>query len=288
MKDLSLMTWKEIREVSKKDSVVFIVMAPIEEHGLCLPLATDIIEGENWSRGAMEMIEKKGKIKCYYLPTFPIAAASVNSFYGSVHFSMKTTFEVAYEILDSVRHMGFENIVIIASHADPDHQIAVIKAVRRINRKYGICAIAPMGAIFEGAGVEQAEAVKELENDYSNDFHAGWIETSSMLDINDNNVRKGYNELPDSDITDKDMISKRKQIAAMGDYGHIGIPRIATKEIGHDLNKNCIESICEAVIMFYYREEYEKYDNYFLYKIFPLHIGFFKLFGKVKRGKVGE
>ena len=235
----------------------------------------------------MEMIEKKSRIKCYYLPTFPIAAASVNTFYGSVHFSMKTTFEVAYEILDSVRHMGFENIVIIASHADPEHQIAVIKAVRRINRKYGICAIAPMGPIFEGAGVEPAEDLKELEKDYSNEFHAGWVETSSMLDINDNFVRSGYNELPDSDITDKDMISKRKQIAAMGDYGHIGIPRIATKEIGHDLNRNCIESICEAVINFYNRAEYEKYDDYLLYKILPLHIGFLKLFGKVKRGKVG-
>ena len=59
MRDLSLMTWKEIKEINKKDSVVFVVMAPIEEHGWCLPLATDIIEGENWSRGAMEMIEGK-------------------------------------------------------------------------------------------------------------------------------------------------------------------------------------------------------------------------------------
>ncbi|MCR4989605.1 MAG: creatininase family protein [Lachnospiraceae bacterium] len=288
MKDLSLMTWKEIKEVNKKDSVVFVVMAPIEEHGWCLPLATDIIEGENWSRGAMEMIEKNSRIKCYYLPTFPVAAASVNTFYGSVHFSMRTTFEVAYEILDSVRHMGFESIVIIASHADPDHQIAVIKAVRKINRKYGICAIAPMGSIFEGTGVEPTEDIKELEKDYSNDFHAGWIETSSMLDIDDNNVRSGFNKLPDSNITDKDMISKRKQLAAMGEYGHIGLPRIATKEIGHDLNRNCIESISEAVIKFYNRAEYKKYDNYFLYKILPLHIGFLKIFGKVKRGKVGE
>ncbi len=288
MRDLSLMTWKEIKEVDKKGSVVFVVMAPIEEHGWCLPLATDVIEGENWSRGAMKLIEEKSKILCYYLPTFPIAAASVNAFYGSVHFSMKTTFEVAYEILDSVRHMGFENIVIIASHADPDHQIAVIKAVRRINRKHGICAIAPMGSIFEGTGVEPAEDVKELEKRYGNDFHAGWVETSSMLDIDDNNVRSGFENLPDSDITDKDMISKRKQLAAMGDYGHIGMPRFATKVIGHKLNQNCIESICEAVINFYNRSGYEKYDDYFLFKILPLHIGFLKSFGKVKRGQVSE
>ena len=113
MKDLSLMTWKEIKELDKEKSIAFIVMAPIEEHGWCLPLATDLIEGENWSRGAMAELEKKNPVECYYLPSFPVAAASVNEFYGSIHFSMKTTFEVAYEVLESVRFMGFRHIVVI-------------------------------------------------------------------------------------------------------------------------------------------------------------------------------
>ena len=49
MKDLSLMTWKEIQAADKKKSIVFVVMAPIEEHGWCLPLATDVLEGVYWS-----------------------------------------------------------------------------------------------------------------------------------------------------------------------------------------------------------------------------------------------
>ena len=135
MKDLSLMTWKEVKAVDKEKSIAFIVMAPIEEHGWCLPLATDLIEGENWSRGAMAELEAKNPVECYYLPSFPVAAA---------------------------------------------------------------------------------------------------------------------------------------------------------KETGHQLNHNCIESICEAVINFYNRSDYKKYDNYFLYKILPLHIGFLKPFGKVRRTKAGE
>ena len=39
MKDLSLMTWKEIKQTDKEKSIVFAVLAPIEEHGPCLPLA---------------------------------------------------------------------------------------------------------------------------------------------------------------------------------------------------------------------------------------------------------
>lgn len=288
MRDLSLMTWKEIKNIDKAKGIVFIVMAPIEEHGLCLPLATDIIEGEEWSRGAMESVEKSSNAECYYLPTFPIAAASVNEFYGSVHFSMKTTYEVAYEILESVRFMGFRHIVLIASHADPDHQIAVIKAVRKINRKHGKCAIAPMGSIFMGAGVEEPKELKKMEQEHGDDFHAGWVETSSLLDIDERYVRDGYKELPDSNITDKEMISKKKQLKAMGEYGHMGMPRFATKKLGQELNHSCIESIGEAVIKFYNRKGYTKYDDYFLYKILPLHIGFIKPFGRVKRKKVSD
>ena len=194
MKDLSLMTWKEIKELDKEKSIAFIVMAPIEEHGWCLPLATDLIEGENWSRGAMAELEEKNPVECCYLPSFPVAAASVKEFYGSIHFSMKTTFEVAYEVLESVRFMGFKHIVVIASHADPDHQIAIIKAVRKINRKHGICAIAPIGAIFMGAGVEPSGEIKKLETEHGNDFHAGWVETSSLLDIDERFVRNGYKD----------------------------------------------------------------------------------------------
>ncbi|MBQ2480707.1 MAG: creatininase family protein [Treponema sp.] len=288
MKDLSLMTWKEIGEVNKEKAIAFIVMAPIEEHGLCLPLATDLIEGDAWSKGAMEELEKNHGLDCYFLPTFPIAAASVNEFYGSIHFSMKTTYEVAYEILESIRCMGFRHIVLIASHADPDHQIAVTKAVRKVNRKNNICAIAPMGAIFMGAGLEQPKEIRSMEKEHGNDFHAGWIETSSLLSINKKHVRQGYKDLPDSNISDREMIFKKKQLKAMGKYGHIGFPRLASEELGNLLNKNCVESICEAVVNFYRREGYKKYDDYFLYKILPLHIGFIKVFGRVRRRKVGQ
>ncbi len=288
MKDLSLLTWKEIKEIDKSKCIVFVVLAPIEEHGWHLPLATDLIEGDCWSKGAMEQLESKIGAECYYLPSFPIAAASVNEFYGSIHFSMKTTYDVTYEILESIRCMGFVNIVVIASHADPKHQIAVEKAVRKINKKHRICSFAPMGQIFMGVGVKAADILDVFEKEHANDFHAGWIETSSMLAIGETLVNETYKDVSDSDITDRDMISKKKQINAMGRYGHLGSPRLATKELGDMLNETCIDSITDAVIKFYKRDGYEQYGNYTLYKIFPLHIGFLPVFGRVNRKKVTE
>ena len=180
MRDLSMITWKEIREIDKSKSILFVVMAPIEEHGWHLPIATDLMEGEYWSKGAMKAVEEKLGVECFYLPSFPIASASVNEFYGSIHFSMKTTYEVTYAILDSAGCMGFQNIIIIASHADPQHQIAIEKAVRKINRKHGICAIAPMGQIFMGVFVKKSDCLERFEKEHENDYHAGWVETSCL------------------------------------------------------------------------------------------------------------
>ena len=286
MRDLSMMTWKEIKEIDKGKSIVFAVMAPIEEHGWHLPISTDLLEGEYWSRNAAKIVERKLNTECCYLPTFPIAAASVNEFYGSVHFSMKTTYEVAYGIMESLCCMGFRHVILIASHADPDHQIAVEKAVRKINRKYGISALAPMGQIFMGEGVKSSKELESFETEHADDFHAGWIETSSLLAMDESYVREGYRTLPDSKISDRDMISKKKQLKAMGKYGYLGCPRLASKELGDELNRNCSESIADAVTRFYKRDGYQKYTDYFLYKILPLHLGFMGAFGKVRRKKV--
>ena len=286
MRDLSMLTWKEIREIDKSKSILFVVMAPIEEHGWHLPIATDLMEGEYWSKGAMKAVEEKLGVECFYLPSFPIASASVNEFYGSIHFSMKTTYEVTYAILDSSGCMGFQNIIIIASHADPQHQIAIEKAVRKINRKHGVCAIAPMGQIFMGVSVKKSDCLERFEKEHENDYHAGWVETSCLLAMKEEYVREAYRKMPASEISDQDMIFKKKQLEAMGKYGYIGSPALASQELGEELNRNAIESICDSVERFYHRKDYQKYAEYTLYKILPLHIGFLKLFGRVQRKKV--
>lgn len=280
MKNLSLLTWKEIQDIDKSNSVLFVTMAPIEQHSLCLPIATDVIEGEHWSKEAMARLEEREQYSCFYLPTFPIAAASVDTFYGNIHFSMKTTYWVAIELLDNLVHMGFKHIVIIASHGDPEHQITIEKAVEKVNKHYGVKAISPMGAFFSMNELQIKHSVPkkilDMEKEQENDFHAGWIETSSMLAIAQSLVHKEYTKLPMTSIADKEMISKKKQRRAMGEYGHIGNPAVAEKSIGELLNEDVAEFIYEAVKCFVKREGYKVYMHHFLYRIPFLHLGVMK------------
>lgn len=290
MQDLSLLTWNEVKSLDKEKSILFITVAPIEEHGVCLPLATDLIEGEKWSQGAMNVIEQNSGYNCYYLPSFPVASASVNSFYGCIHFPMHTTYLVVKELLESVINMGFLHVVVVASHADPEHQIAVEKAIRKANKKNGECVIAPMGAFFSadeiGLKRDVSNEIRKYEKEYSNDFHAGWVETSCMLAIDENYVRSGYEELPASNITSRDMISKKKQIKAMGEYGHMGNPAVSDKHIGELLNIDSARYIAEATLNFVKRQNYKIFSHYFLYDLLFMHMGFLPGFGRVKRKKV--
>lgn len=290
MQDLSLLTWNEVKGLDKERSILFLTVAPIEEHGVCLPLATDLIEGEQWSKDAMSMIEKNSGYSCYYLPSIPVASASVNSFYGCIHFPMHITYLVIKELLESVINMGFLHVVVVASHADPEHQIAVEKAIRKVNRKCGECVIAPMGAFFSTDDTRIKRDVSDelcnYEKEYPNDFHASWVETSCMLAIDKNYVRPGYEELPASSITGRDMISKKKQLRAMGEYGHMGNPAAADKHIGELLNMDSARFIAEATLNFVKRQDYKMFSHYFLYDIWFMHVGFLPWFGRVKRKKV--
>lgn len=98
MKNIMEMTWKEIDEVNKAKGILCITVAPIEEHGLHLPLGTDIYEGEHWIKLLAEKMESKYEIECYKSIPFYTASASAN-YPCSVHFSPKTTKLAVYELI---------------------------------------------------------------------------------------------------------------------------------------------------------------------------------------------
>lgn len=280
MQDLMNMTWKQVKEIDKEKGVVYVTIAPIEEHSLCLPLGTDVMEGEAWIKGAAEILEKSMELRCYKLPAFLVASASATGFYGCIHFSPKTTFRVIVELLENLVHMEFRNIVLVGSHGDPIHQIAIEKACKRINKKYGICSISPMGSFFSAEekhiNLNLPDEIIKMEKQFPNDFHAGWIETSCILDLNNELVENNYTELPDTEISEREMISSKKQLSSMGKYGHLGYPAHADKQLGQLLNKNTAEFLAKVTEQFVKRNAYEQYMFHSLYAIPFMHIQFLK------------
>lgn len=281
IKNVMEMTWVEIKALDKGKTVLFIIMAPIEEHSYHLPLGTDIYEGERWRDDTIAILSQKlPDYHFLYLPPLPIACASAAGFYGNIHHRQRTVRDVAYETLENITTWGIKNIVIVASHGDPTHLIAIEEACSKINKKYGVCAFSPMGALFSakelGINTEEPEEIRNLLKKYPNDFHAGWIETSSMLDINSSLVRNNYEELPDTIIKEKEMISSKKVLSRMGEFGHLGYPRISEKQLGSILNQNLAARLSNTVAAFINRNGYERYLHHALYKIPFLRTGFLR------------
>lgn len=130
------LNWIDIKNIDKQNSVIFITVAPIEEHGIHLPLGTDLYESNKWINKCEELITKiRPELVCYELPEFPIASASATGFYGCIHFKPKTTYRVMLELINHVASMGFRNICLVSGHADPVHQIALEKACKKVNHK---------------------------------------------------------------------------------------------------------------------------------------------------------
>lgn len=192
-------------------------------------------------------------------------------FYGNIHFKQSTVKNVVYELLENIVNWDIRNIVIIASHADPVHIIAVEEACSEINKKYGVCTFSPMGSLFSahelGIDINLPDEIKSIIEQYPNDFHAGWIETSNMLEINSSLIKTDYQNVPDTFIEAKDMVSSERVHVAMGKYGHLGYPRLANIELGSLLNENTINFLSQAVLAFIERINYEKYEHHFLYKL---------------------
>ncbi|MCK5135467.1 MAG: creatininase family protein [Bacteroidales bacterium] len=279
--DILKLTWKEIEALPKDRTILFLIFAPVEEHSHHMPLGVDLILGETWKNKAIEMISARNPdYNLLTMPPIPFAQGSIKGFPGNLHVSQRTIYRVSCEIIDKIAEWGIKNIVIIASHGEPKHLIAIEEACDKINKKHGICAISPMGAFFSydelGIDLNFPEQVKEQLKKYPNDFHAGWIETSAILDIDENLVKKDYKNLPDTKVEEKEMIFPDKVNKKIAGLGHIGFPRLATKELGKLINNNSAEYICKVTLAFALRLDFKKYQHHSLYKIPFLRTNFIR------------
>jgi len=97
-----------------------------------------------------------------------------------------------------------------------------------------------------------------------------------MLDIDDNLVKKDFTSLPDTNVKEKEMIFPDKVNKKIAGLGHIGFPRLATREFGKLININSAEFICKVALAFVTRQDYKKYQHHSLYKIPFLRTNFLR------------
>lgn len=268
--DLMAESWEDITQMNAEKLVVFLGIAPIEEHGRHLPIGVDIYETNHWIHKAAERLDSALPDYCFaILPTIPLGFADMGQFPGNIHVSRRLIFDVVYETTSAIARWDVHNIIIISAHADPLHAIAVEQACEKTNKEHGDICLAPMGAIFnlgpEDTSAAEPSELPAMQRNFPDDFHAGWIETSCMLSILPQYVKSDYMKRPNIVLQGREMTDGQKVAAAIAGEGHIGFPKLAAASLGAELNNDMAEKIKTAVCCFVKREDFARYMKH------PLH-----------------
>lgn len=272
MKSILDYTWKEIKEMNKEKTFLFLTVAPMEEHGLHLPIGVDIELGEYWKKQAITNLEEKyNDYNFISMPFIPLASGTIKGFPGCIYIKPKKLRKLFIDILKNIYSWGIRNLIIISSHGDPFHNMSLEKACEYINKRYKTNFISPMGSFFSykelNIDLNLGEDVEGMLDNYPNDFHAGWIETSMMLDIYPEKVTDNIFSIIDIEVSHKDMINPNRYLKKTKKLGHLGYPRFSNRKLGKDLNNSTIEYITNIVDKIINNIDYKIYKHHFLHKI---------------------
>ena len=222
-----------MNDFSNSDELLFFLPIGISEgHGKHLPVGTDTYQAEYVVEKVAEKIDKKSVIG----PVLNYGHCRATSkLPGTLSLSFDSLRSVVYDILKSVCKNGFEKIIIISGHCGTTHMVALRLASEKIIEEFDVKIM--LLSDYELAYELKGEKVSE------NDGHGGEIETSRMLDINE--------ELVDEDRGSTDVEYPRFLI--IKDYneylteGMRGNAEKASAEIGREINNYVIDGIIEKI-----------------------------------------
>lgn len=173
------LTSPEIKELDRNIPVI-LPIAAIEQHGFHLPLATDKLIGNHFC----VHLDKEIPDRVLILPVMSIGCSEHHmDFSGSLTLQHNTFLLQAEDILHSVTHHGFKNLILLNSHGGNQGIGQVI--VEHFGNRHPECRIV-MATWWKIAG----NSLDELnESGPGGVGHAGEFETSLMMTINPGLVR---------------------------------------------------------------------------------------------------
>lgn len=177
---LATLNWKQIDELDRDKTILFLPISPLEEHGPHLPVGTDILISIDTVMEAIKILtKKKPEINYVLLPAIPLGHCDfVNDFPGSFSVDRKVIRDIVYSIGSSLASHGFKFLVICTYHMAIMHLKGIYTAMKKIQQKYNMKICEPWAPYYHSNKVEKREP--KLGFDTSKEIHAGFRETSLM------------------------------------------------------------------------------------------------------------
>jgi creatinine amidohydrolase len=252
---MELMTVRLVRAYLAEKKSVILPVGGIEQHGYHLPLRTDAVIAERlaWRAG-----ERLGLLVApAVLTTF-----SGGGLPGTINVTPSVMSLVVNDILVSLAGQGFRNVYLFLGHGGSENLRALNDGLRILLRsnasfEHVLIAVLPVWKLgLKDIGWRRALREK--------DWHAGWLETSMMLDLAPELVRMDELELdtpellrlqrdhPDNyqraeKIVDDPLVVPRLGQRPDIQVGVMGAPGQASREIGHEVNEDIVDDLCARI-----------------------------------------
>jgi creatinine amidohydrolase len=255
------MTWPAVEQAGARHLPIFVPIAVIEQHSHHLPLATDTYGAHLLCSLVKSELAKMGLDSVIAPPYYFGLNVTTGMFPGSLTVKPETMIAMLTEIIENYARWGFDRQLIINHHGDPQHNQAIVRAIKGL-RSNGIRATYVVGGVvqeFIDAAYEAAfheplplhgdEIVRAADSaatvaareqltksSLPFDVHAGERETSLIM--------RWYPELMNRDVSLSDIQPAPKSIGEfhkaepagkwrdISPWGHIGDPAAATAENG--------------------------------------------------------
>ena len=180
------MTVKMVREYLQRKRSIIIPMGGIEQHGYHLPLRTDTIIAE-------EIGWRIGRKADMLVAPAVTATYSGGGLPGTINVSPSVMSLVTSDIILSLVAQGFRNFYLFLCHGGTENLRALDDAMKMLLRnnpafEHVMIALVPVWKFGPGDGGWKL-ALKE------GDWHAGWLETSMLLELAPGLVRLDELEL---------------------------------------------------------------------------------------------
>lgn len=223
-------TTSEFKKIVSGDVLLIFPIGATEAHGIHLPLGTDTFQAEYVADG---IAEKLGNV--IVAPVLPYGNhSSLKDVAGTVNLTFDTLRSVIIDVIGSFIHHGIRKILIINGHAGTSHLAAVTEACRDLVSTNDV-------KIMSVADYYIAQTSAEFN--YDGDGHGGLAETSRMLAINADIVKK---ERPKGKFVDANCMILKDATRCMPD-GIVGDTSKASASLGKKMNDYIVDTLIEMM-----------------------------------------
>lgn len=232
---LGEITTEELRKGVAKRPIVIVPFGSVEEHGTHLPLSTDTYQ-------IMEVLKIVEKEKDVFIapPVHYGVCRSTEQHIGTMGISCETLRSLVFDILIALKNQGFKIVLLVSGHAGKLHYFSLIEACEKFQKNIGGMRI----FVYSELELLGKEVMEIIETPF--DSHAGEIETSRMLAIDDKLVKGDYKSIK----ADKPNFFPGEIVKDKLKYWESGVwgdPSKANKEKGRKLIALSAQKILEIL-----------------------------------------